>query len=117
MIILILGIPKVKAGEYISMFLSSWCTTLYISTSKGTDDARCLGGYNCILSLSLRKLEDFPGGRVVKVPSSQGMRPRFDTWLENKIPHASDGSSHAATKIQRSQINEIFKKILRKLIY
>ena len=34
MIICILGIPKVKAGEYISMFLSSWCTTLYISTSK-----------------------------------------------------------------------------------
>ena len=60
---------------------------------------------------------DLPGGPVAK---SQFRRPRFDSWLGNKIPYATTERScmpqfkkkkkspHAATKTQHSQINRFF---------
>lgn len=51
-ITLIMEIPTVKGRElwYVSTFLSSQCTILYIRVFRGIDDVRCLRGYNYIVS-------------------------------------------------------------------
>ena len=46
---------------------------------------------------------DFPGGPLAKTLSSQLRGPRFNTWSENEILHATTKSSQAAT-VGSSQI-------------
>ena len=55
--------------------------------------------------------KDFPDSPVAKTLRSQCRGPGFNPWSGNLIPYAATKSSHAATKIQHSQINKYIFKI------